>query len=738
LTGPVVALCAGHGALLENSAPFDSSIDPVNVAQDLPDTMPADNRTAPRVTNHSAAYDPALLSYGLYWFGKDQANQKFVAGEANAYFDPTKPTLIFAHGWQPYISDELPDFDFNGNDTVAAWIDDAWNVGIFVWNQFADETTGVALGGAWFTDGPPEGVLDAEAKIWTPNGPRQMRWRDWSEPIWEDGYKSGPDKSAGQLFYETYIAALDGYTGTIRIAGHSLGNQMAVRLTKLVDDAISAGEVAADLRPARVALLDPYWSPAPRNDLVDSDVAGRKTGDVVREYIADLLPTGTLFEWYWSSEWTTPDEGDANDALKPMVLYAEMAPQYALNGLQRHMAPRYLYFWAYTFPQDPPCSGTDDACRLLGQMSDAQLTMLAGTHWQQVAGQTTATPSDDLYTATQTTTETYTLTSLHATPTSQTVGDPITVTATVTGSDDPTPDGVQVTFDTDLGTISTPVATSNGFAVSYLTSDKAGPAHITATLPGGAWASVTVTFTAPSLVPTVGFDAMVYAVEESDGSAPITVTLHNPPTQTVTVDYATANGDALAGEDYVTTSGTLTFATGTTNLTFSVPITDDDEVEWDETVKLMLRDPTNAELSTPYTATLIIDDDDVPAGPIMQFSDAAYVVREDAGSATVTTTLQNPPTQTVSVNYMTLNGTAIAGSDYITASGTLTFPVGTTWLTFTVPITDDNLVETDETLTLTLRRPVNSTLGLFRTATLTILDDDEAMYEIYLPLVVRD
>ena len=76
----------------------------------------------------------------------------------------------------------------------------------------------------------------------------------------------------------------------------------------------------------------------------------RKTGDVVREYIADLIPTGTLFEWYRSSEWTTPDQGDANEALEPMVLYAEMSPQYAGTGLERHMAPRHLYFWAYEIP----------------------------------------------------------------------------------------------------------------------------------------------------------------------------------------------------------------------------------------------------------------------------------------------------------------------------------------------------------------------------------------------------
>jgi hypothetical protein len=598
LTGPMVSLA--------------------NVGSDLPDTNLADNQA--QATNQTAAYDPTSLSYGLYWFGKDQANQKFVVGETNDYFDPAKPTLVFAHGWQPYISDELPNFDFNGNDTIAAWVDDEWNVGIFVWNQFADETTGVTLGGAWFTDGPPQGVLDAEAKIWTPNGPQQMRWRDWSENLLiEDGYKPGPDKSAGQLFYETYIAALDGYTGTIRIAGHSLGNQMAVRLTKLVHDGIAAGEVTEDLRPARVALLDPYWSPDARDDLTDSDVAGRKTGDVVRTYIADLLPTGTLFEWYWSSEWTTPGQGDANDALKPMVLYAEMDPQYAGTGLDRHMAPRYLYFWAYEFPLS--CDGVADECRLLGQMPDEQLATLMRSdyRWTQVAGQGTPKPDDDGYTATRSVGAPYTVSALQANPATQSVGGIITVTATVTGSADPAPDGVLVTFNTDLGEISARAATTGGVALAHITSDVAGTAHLTATTqgvgsPGQAWA--TAVFSTAQPTPTVSFSAAHYTVGEAD-DATVTATLQTPSPQTVTVDYSTSDGTATAGSDYITTSGTLTFTVGTTALTFTVPITDDDLVEADETLTLTLRQPVDATLGIFKTAILtIMDDDDVASHKI--------------------------------------------------------------------------------------------------------------------------
>lgn len=363
---------------------------------------PAFKQSPAYAASAASPYNPNELSYGLYWFGKNNANQKFVSGEANPYFDPVRPTLIFAHGWQPFISNNLPTFDFNGVDTAAGWIDAGWNVGIFVWNQFSDETTGVT--GAWFGDGPPpQGVLDAEAKIWSTNGPKGMRWRDWDNYI-GGGYSAPPPgtPSAGELFYQAYVAALPAtYTQTIRIAGHSLGNQMVVRLTKLVDEGITSGAVPENLRPTRVALLDPYWSPGLRTDIPDGPAAGRKTGDVVREYIAGLIPTGVLFEWYRSSTWTTPPQGDANDALKPLVFYAEMDPAFDADNLDKHLAAQHLYFWSHAFDGPAACTGNEclGMTRVLSKMSDQQLADVMSTpyYWIQDGGQNTATPADDTY-----------------------------------------------------------------------------------------------------------------------------------------------------------------------------------------------------------------------------------------------------------------------------------------------------------------------------------------------------
>lgn len=454
-------------------------------------------------TPASQAYNPNELSNGLYWFGENGANQKFVPGEANPFFDPAKPTLIFVHGWQPFLSYYLPNFDFDGQDTIAAWLQDGWNVGIFAWNQFSDEITGVSS--AWFGDGPPpQGVLDAEAKVWTATGPRGMRWRDWDDndpfPI-PDGYSAAPPgtPSAGNIFYQTYVAALTDqpYTGnTIRVAGHSLGNQMAVRLVQLVDEGIASGVIPAALRPSRVALLDPYWSPDPRSYLDD-----RTTGEVVREIIANLTPNGTLFEWYWSSHWTTPQQGDSNDALKPMTFYAEMAPDYATQDVDKHLAAQHLYFWSYTFAGPAPCTGETclEMTNVLSKMSDDQLAAVLRSdyRWVQEHGQLTTSPQDDTYHPVLQNDAPYGVTSLSADPTNQTVGGVITITAMVSG-----PEGTLVTFSTDLGEISPRAVVQTGLATAHLSSDITGTASISATTRGaGGETQSTATANFPDFIP---------------------------------------------------------------------------------------------------------------------------------------------------------------------------------------------------------------------------------------------
>jgi hypothetical protein len=238
-------------------------------------------------------------------------------------------------------------------------------------------------------------------------------------------------------------------------------------------------------------------------------------------------------------------------------------------------------------------------------------------------------------------------------------------------------------------------------------------------------------------LPSVHFGTANYTVGEAGGSKTITVTLAGAHSLTVTVDYATSDGTATAGSDYVAASGTLTFVPGVTSQTFLVPITDDSLPENDETVTLTLSDPVNANLGLLNLATLTILDDDPM--PTVDFYRDAYGVDEDGSPATITVTLNTALGLTVTVDYATSDGTATAGSDYTAISGTLVFTPGIAAQTFAVNIIDDTDEESDETVTLTLSSADNATLGSTNNpATLTIKDDDSEEYSIFLPLIFKN
>lgn len=231
---------------------------------------------------------------------------------------------------------------------------------------------------------------------------------------------------------------------------------------------------------------------------------------------------------------------------------------------------------------------------------------------------------------------------------------------------------------------------------------------------------------APGQPGTLRFSVAGYSVNENGGTATITVTRTGGSSGSVSVNYATSNGTATAGSDYTATSGTLSFADGEMTRTFTIAITNDALLEGNETINLTLSNPTGgANLGSPATAVLTIQDDDAAQPGVIQFSTTAYTVNEAQGTITITVTRTGGSNVPVSVNYATSNGTATAGSDYTSTSGTLTFGVGETTKTFTIPIINDTAIESPETVTLTLSNPTNgATLGNPSTATLTINSDD--------------
>ncbi len=214
-------------------------------------------------------------------------------------------------------------------------------------------------------------------------------------------------------------------------------------------------------------------------------------------------------------------------------------------------------------------------------------------------------------------------------------------------------------------------------------------------------------------------------VEGNSGTTALTytVSLSQASTQTVTVNYATADGTATAGSDYQAASGILTFAPGQTAQTVTVLVNGDTAVEPDETLTLNLNSASGATLARP-TGTGTIVNDDFP--PTLSVADISATEGNSSKKAFVfTVTLNQALTTSVSVKYATANGTATSGSDYSAVSGTLTFSPGQTSKTVTVQVNGDTLYEADETFTLNLSNASGAIIGRSQ-ATATILNDDTA------------
>lgn len=107
-----------------------------------------------------------------------------------------------------------------------------------------------------------------------------------------------------------------------------------------------------------------------------------------------------------------------------------------------------------------------------------------------------------------------------------------------------------------------------------------------------------------------------FQVIEDEGVAMITVRRHDGSAGAVSVEYATADGSAMDGEDYTGTSGVLAWDDGESGpKSFEVPILEDDLTEGNETVELSLANPTGgAELDDEATAVLTILDNDGDTG----------------------------------------------------------------------------------------------------------------------------
>ncbi|MFK7207870.1 Calx-beta domain-containing protein, partial [Acinetobacter baumannii] len=244
----------------------------------------------------------------------------------------------------------------------------------------------------------------------------------------------------------------------------------------------------------------------------------------------------------------------------------------------------------------------------------------------------------------------------------------------------------------------------------------------------------TGTITNDDAVPTISVNN-VTATEGTDLYEVFTVSLSNPSSGPIVFNPTLSNGTAIVGTDTGTaleynngTSwvavpvGGITFAAGQTSVQVRVAVTDDNIDEANETFNLTATVTSGSTANTSATGVGTIVDND-PA-PVLNITGPA-TINETAGTATYTVTLTGNTSLPVTVNYGTANGTATSGTDYTSKSGTLTFAVGETSKTITVPILNDFKVESSENYTISLSSPTNATINT-GSVTTSIIDDDFA------------
>ena len=226
---------------------------------------------------------------------------------------------------------------------------------------------------------------------------------------------------------------------------------------------------------------------------------------------------------------------------------------------------------------------------------------------------------------------------------------------------------------------------------------------------------------AEAIAVTVSFEHGTYTVAEG-GTEDVKVKLSADPERTVTIALTATGQDGADAGDYSVGSSAVTFNSGEMEKTFSFTATQDSVDDDGESVKLgFLNLPTGVTAGSTGEATVSITDDDSP--PAVQVPGDVSVT-EGAGTAQVAVGLSAASGKTVTVDWATADDSAVAGSDYTAASGTLTFDPGVTSMTITVAILDDGVPEPQESLDVILSNAANATLPAHATVAVTIGNDD--------------
>ena len=245
----------------------------------------------------------------------------------------------------------------------------------------------------------------------------------------------------------------------------------------------------------------------------------------------------------------------------------------------------------------------------------------------------------------------------------------------------------------------------------------------------------TFVFSVRNGAPTVGITAGDAAIDEGDGGDPhylsIPVFLTEASTSTVTVHYTTANGSALAGQDYVAQSGILTFAPGVMQQNILVAIAGDAVVEGSETFTVTLSDPSEGASILDGSAVGTILNDDIATAVLSIAATSANKREGQSGSTafTFTVTRSGDLSGTASAQWA-VTGPAVNAADFtggVLPTGTVSFAAGESSKVVSINVAGDTVVEANEAFWVQLSQPGAGTLLGTASAKGIIRNDDASL-----------
>ena len=171
----------------------------------------------------------------------------------------------------------------------------------------------------------------------------------------------------------------------------------------------------------------------------------------------------------------------------------------------------------------------------------------------------------------------------------------------------------------------------------------------------------------------------------------LTVSLTQPTVSGLMISFVTVNGTARAGQDFLATSGVLTFGPGETSKTISVTVLGDLTAEGGESFFVDLSSTSAVGISDARGEITIFDDD-----VLVSVNDVTQTETNSATTFGFTVRLNATPQNAITVNYEIGNGNALGGFDFVATTGSVVIAPGTTSTTLPVSITGDFTAEDDE------------------------------------------